>query len=166
MTEFSVLRLYDMKMWKYSPGLPSHVMILQSDWIWLIVFVWLVFVFSEEGTSVTRRPLPQAPDDCSVRGTEADRPEDHRPLHSGGCCLHFSKERRAEVHHTCCLHAHCWELHFITPSTLYSSKASARGPPVPQGLCSARLPPAAAARAGRALPLSRLNHLLCLIKLK
>lgn len=47
----------------------------------------------------------------------------------GGSCLHFSKERRAEVHRACCLYAYwyCipakpWELQFITRSTLYSSK--------------------------------------------
>lgn len=69
MTKFSVLWLYDIKMWKYSTGLPSHVLILQSGWIWLILFVWLAFVSTEEGSSVIRWPLPQAPNYCNLQGT-------------------------------------------------------------------------------------------------
>lgn len=44
---FSVL--CDIRLWKYSEELPSPALILQSEWIWQFLFVWLDFMFREEG---------------------------------------------------------------------------------------------------------------------
>lgn len=68
MTKFSVLRLYDKKMWKYSAELPSPVLILQSDWIWLILFVSLDFTLREEGPLLWGGHFLKPPTTAAYRG--------------------------------------------------------------------------------------------------
>lgn len=126
MAKFSVLWLYDINtpqdyqlMYWFSSHTESH---------WFFLFGWVLFLL-KRGPSVSDVANSSSSQLLQFIGDSDWQVRRSQTISFGGSCLHFSKERRAEVHHACCLYTHWYcipakprELQFITQSTLYSSK--------------------------------------------
>lgn len=123
MTKFSVLWIYDIKMWNgmwYGITIsctdsPVTLNLIHPFCLTGFCFYWRGDLCYEVATSLLLQLIMDS--NWQVRRSQTE-----------GCCLHFSKERRAGVQ-ACCLYTHwyCilakpWELQFITQLTLFCSQ--------------------------------------------
>lgn len=124
MTKFSVLWLYDIKICKYSAELLSPVLILQSEWIWLILSVWLDFMFREEGCLLCNGHFLKPPTNAAYRGQwQVGR------SHIWELLFAFQQGKESSTAF-CCIYCHWYcisakprEAAVSHPPTLHSSKA-------------------------------------------